>query len=266
MHKSIINDIASGNTLIGSGVPFDSVFFRQTMHACWALKKSGGINLAWASGGPSHTHQFIASNGILILSYDQGNAIIEHLYEDNGADIIMEYADKPDVDETDMPFINAGHFYNPAKGTNYWGKTSPTANQRFCVHYGAAVYNYSSNKKFAWQELGRAIHYLSDLNVPHHASNRTPLDSNHSVYEKWVDANRFNYIITSCPNEVYKYCMDNSIWVIGHKMAVNANSNIQYALQSDEKSMHIAATNTLKEAQKFTAGIYLKFLKEVREV
>ncbi len=194
--EKIIEDIArGGNTLIGGGVPFESQYFKKKP------TNKDVITPNWAGGGPNHTHQFIASNGILALKHDKGENVVTHLYEDNGAALIMQYADQPDVDEIDLPYICLGHFYDPTTGENYLGTTDPTANLRFCEHYNAAVANFHSNKALAWQHLGRAIHYVSDLNEPHHAANKLAQITNHSDYEIWVDNNRYNYVVTSCPSE-----------------------------------------------------------------
>lgn len=47
----------------------------------------------------------------------------------------------------------------------------------------------------AISNLGKGTHYVSDLNEPHHASNITALNSNHSAFEKYVDKNRKTYTI-----------------------------------------------------------------------
>lgn len=43
--------------------------------------------------------------------------------------------------------------------------------------------------------LGKGTHYVSDLNEPHHASNLTAVNSNHSDFEKYVDKHRTEYTI-----------------------------------------------------------------------
>ena len=51
----------------------------------------------------------------------------------------------------------------------------------------------------------QGTHYVSDLNEPHHASNLTAVNSNHSAFEKYVDKNRKSYTTVSYTHlDVYK--------------------------------------------------------------
>ena len=44
--------------------------------------------------------------------------------------------------------------------------------------------------------IGRGSHYVSDLNEPHHASNLTAINSNHTAFETYVDEHRNEYKIS----------------------------------------------------------------------
>ena len=60
--------------------------------------------------------------------------------------------------------------------------------------------------------LGKGTHYVSDLNEPHHASNLTAVNSNHSAFEKYVDKNRKSYTIAgnSFNSSVYTTALNTS--------------------------------------------------------
>jgi len=94
--------------------------------------------------------------------------------------------------ETDGPSF-AGHFYGPG-GTNYFNSTNflfnkrVTAGHRFNDHFWKAKEQYAlGDKSEAYKRLGMSIHYLCDLNNPHHAANKIFGDSWHASYEDWVN-------------------------------------------------------------------------------
>lgn len=253
--KSIVQEIASGtsDTLVGEGVAFDNPV------------PEGTVQTDWASGGSNHTHQFLAARGITIIENDKTWSVAQHLYESNGTSIILEYADKPDSIETDTSTF-AGHFYNPTDGYNWQGYTNPTALSRFCDHYTNAKSYFTSNKTLAWQELGMAIHYLSDLNETHHAANLIAVVTNHTQYESWADQNRFNYGITTCDSDTYnsiRYFL--TLKGIIDDCANNAKS-YQYSATTDTSTYPNAAAPTLAKAQKTIAAVLYRFLSEVGEI
>lgn len=257
--KEIVQMIANGSdTLVGAGVK---------LHGYTESINDGDITTQWASGGWNHTHQFIAARGITILENDKGSSIAQHLYELDGTSIIMEYADKPDVDEIGFPLF-VGHFYDGVYHNNYMGNTSPTAKTNFTSHMASAVNNFNSNKTYAWQELGRAIHYISDLNEAHHASNNTVLNSNHSDYEEWVDINRVTYgaTISFRYNDYPLDTFASYVNKIADDSADHAYSYRTPALASDTTHWNTATSNTLPRAQEQVAALLYRFLKEVGEI
>lgn len=231
-----------------------------------------------------NTHRLMASNGIFEIKKDKGESIVTNLYEkvndkgDTGASILMKYATMPDFDENDggvgVKGGFKGHFYDPGTAANYVGDKSDTANVRFSNHYNNAVKGYKDgNKELAYQELGRALHYLQDMNEPHHATNLPGLEGTngiyltHDDYEAWVERNFYNYSLTTAPKEIYDYALNNNVWVIGHESAVNAKKyayfvkDFRFELNNNNK--RTAAKNTVPYAQKITAGVINKFLVDV---
>jgi hypothetical protein len=235
----------------------------------------------------SNTHKLIASNGIFEIKNDKGESVVTKLYEkvndrgDTGASILMKYATMPDFDENDggigVKGGFKGHFYDPGTATNYTGDKTDTANVRFSNHYNDAVKNYKEgSKEVAYQELGRALHYLQDMNEPHHAANLPGIEGTngvyltHNDYEGWAEKNFYNYSLTTAPNEIYDYALNNNPWIIGHESAVNAKKYAYFVkdfrFELDNNNKRTAAKNTLPYAQKITAGVINKFLTEVSEV
>lgn len=255
--SKLIDLIANGsNRVIGKGVGFDGDEIGN---------KTGKIRYDWESGGRDHTHQFIVANAIDCIENDKGDSAAGDLI--NYSDTILEYADMPDIDEKGFPPF-AGHFYNPYTGENYIGGTSDTALTEFIKHANNAVNNFSKDKTYAMQELGRACHYLGDMNEPHHAANLVAGLSTHSQYEKWADSHRCNYEVKS--SRYYSSwqrggfdddCTHNAVWdaeqAYSHKDDVNSFI--------DMSKWDSATKACLDDAQEDTAGFLYRFLVEVGE-
>lgn len=96
---------------------------------------------------------------------------------------LTKYCIKPDYDERDYAY--AYHFYNPVTKTNFNGGNI-TALSKFKDHFKKA------KEKNSLEELGRAIHFLEDLNTPVHCGYEDTLDSvtrlkQHMEFEKMCD-------------------------------------------------------------------------------
>jgi len=205
----------------------------------------------------------------MILQNDKTWDCVKYFYDPyspGGAQTIIQYSDKPDEIETDgVSFV--GHFYDPTTGLNYLGDSTPTALERLQIHALNAYNYYWINRTYALQELGMAIHYLTDLCEPHHASNKTALNSNHTTFETYADNNRVLYSVSfggDYSNITYtsyfSYVTDKGI-----SAAYNAYAYKDYALSVFQSNWDYALQNTLPYAQRVVAGFLYKFLKEVGE-
>ena len=176
-----IIDIANGSDEIyGEGVP---------------IEHGANPDSRFTSGGIDHTHQYIVASSLVILSNDQGSSILN---ERDNANTLMISTDWPDKlgNETDYGTFS-GHFYDPDTGKNWMGETSPTARTRAISYFDKAVEAYNQGMiESAMVYLGRGSHYVSDLNEPHHASNLTAVNSNHTEFETYVDKYRNEYKIS----------------------------------------------------------------------
>jgi len=69
------------------------------------------------------------------------------------------------------------HFYDPDTGKNYKGNTSPTAKTESIAHLAnAKALLAANNVTDGCYELGLALHFMTDLTQPMHASNYTATD------------------------------------------------------------------------------------------
>ena len=160
-----------------------------TVPAMAADTDGGGVSAEWASGGIESTHQFLTNRLLAILANDKPNAAaILSPY----SGILLAYSDWPDTFENDGGLYTS-HFYNPYTGKTFLGST--TALNRFTTHANNAKKYYAKNRTLAMQELGKALHFLSDINEPHHAALLIAGLTNHSTYEAWVDANLSSFAV-----------------------------------------------------------------------
>lgn len=250
--KQKVMRIAEGSDeLFGEGVSFHNLDQGNT----------GDVSVQWGSGGINKTHQYLAARGLTILQNDKGSSVANNYYTTGAASIIMEYADMPDVDENQDVF--AAHFYNPYTGLNFIAQTNPTAKTKFIDHYNNAVSNYSSNPTYAYQELGRAIHFLSDLNEPHHAANAIAGVTNHIEFEGWVDAYRYTYNVNN--SSWYTYVSTSTLDGISNYCAYHAYGYLEWAtaVTNQAANFHVAANGTLPFAQQFVAALLYRFLDDV---
>jgi len=149
---------------------------------------------------------------------------------------------------------------------------STTALTRFTTHANNAKKYYAKNKRQSMTELGRALHYLADINEPHHAANLIAVFSSHTQYEDWVDGLEISYAITNIAS--YKtfitidakryfatYCTE-----LFKKAAVNAYSFKDLANTYDTLKWEQSAAGTLPFAQESMAVFLYNFLYAVGAV
>ena len=98
------------------------------------------------------------------------------------------------------------------------------------------------------QELGRALHYLADINTPHHAALLTTLNSNHAAFERFVDSTRLDYCVDTTDKYSGLATADSSRDLKGYSQEIfnlSAWHALEYKNQATSTSvgdMQIAAT------------------------
>lgn len=218
------------------------------------------------SDGPNDSHELFAKQSLKILENDKGAAAVEPF--NKYKNLFLEYCDKPDSDEKDYVF--AYHFYNPYTQENYlpssMSASKITALTKFKEHIQNAVNYYKSEKAYAMKELGRAIHFLEDVNVPHHASNQVGVITSHTQYEEYISNNNSLFYVTTS-NAYNKYSnmkfMDFSVSIFD-ECAKNAYSYKSVGQSYDEAEWRSVAKPTLKLAQENVAALLYRFSKEVK--
>jgi len=238
---AVIARIANGeNVLFGEGAPHH---YAELLQSESLLSENTADNqpnwLHTGFLGANNTHQWITSRAFTILNNDRRNArnwfasrpgTSRH---GNFMATVIGYSDWPDHYEGRNQ--NDWHFYHVETGTNfYWNRNdSHTARSRFEHWYNQAV---AAGRRADWANaarfLGKAIHYLSDLNSPPHTGDRATnvlgimfpcpvLSLAHGIYEMEADVYRDFFLATTSP--YYNWHLTNTPSQIARTVAVTAN-------------------------------------------
>ena len=221
---------------------------------------SGAISPQWTSGDPDApdplTHGYITEVAYDLLRDDNSDAYT--FYQGQLANLVRGSV-LPDADETNG--IYAWHFYGE-NGKNWQGGTV-TAYTKCIEHYNDAVDLYEAgNKSAAMEELGRALHYLQDVNVPHHAMNKVAGLSNHTQFENEAEANRTSYVVTGLTNSIYT-AADDSLGTIIDYYADIARGWYDEASSNQQSERATAAGASVRNSQRATVTVLYKFMQEV---
>jgi Zinc dependent phospholipase C. len=251
--QQVIDIVNGSDKIYGEGAPLSPEIIDTT---------DGEVSVNFVSGGVDHTHQYIVASALTILYNKSGNSVMNS--EANSLEMLAN-TDWPDRlgNETDLGTF-AGHFYNPNTGLNWLGQSSPTAKTRAVEYFNSAVASYKAgNITDAFKYIGRGTHYVSDANEPHHASNLTALNSNHTEFEEYVDTNRTSFYISgnTLADSIYQTAVNSSVDNLVHTSALRANA---LAGQAQQTSTYFAAANGSVKSAITTATQYLyKFGKTV---
>ncbi|AAK76893.1 phospholipase C [Clostridium acetobutylicum] len=260
--------IASSLTLTFSFTTFAEALPQKTQSTYQELQNTTNRRIYdFTSDGAKGTHEFITVQAMTILGNDKGNNF-KNLIK-NYEPTLRQYCDKPDKDENQWAF--AYHFYNPYTGLNYLPSILPqsktTALTKFEEHAANAVSSYRTDRTYSMQELGRACHFLEDVNVPYHSANLIAVLSTHSQYEQFVQDHQTSYALNSTDKygnyyseNFNDYCYD----------ILNDCAKYSYSfkdeVQKSESSWDSVANVTVKYAEGYVAAFFYRFLHEVGEI
>lgn len=227
--------------------------FPPQAHPNWGSGDQGDTNFG--------THGYIASRGAHIVK-NANSTMMSYLTSTRIANIVKGSV-LPDKDETTD--LYAGHFYGE-NGKNYLGGDM-TAYWNFNRHYNQAVSLFKNGStSAALVELGRALHYINDIAMPHHAMNKVAGLSRHTQFEDYVEGRFTNYALASVSITTLKSYTSKSTKTIADSTATLARNNYTNANSTSTTKMNTAATNTMKRAQTDAAGVIYKFFKAVGKI
>lgn len=179
-------------------------------------------------------------------------------------ELFITYSIQPDRDETQG--IYKYHFYNPITETNFMNEKE-SALKRSKDHFEKAVSSYKAgDKNMAYQELGRSVHFMEDMNTPVHTAYELPSDSvkklqMHVDFEKFCDR-----LCSECELELVpqslKYYEINTFDTISRSAATLSADNFYY-LENKKMDKEELAKYAVSNAQKNVSGIMYRFFIEV---
>ncbi len=219
---------------------------------------NNNTNARYKSGEDDPTHSDITTAGLAAFVSDKGfwatssDGLMLSL-------IIALYSLAPDqTSDESFTISNADHFYLVSTGKGLYGGTS--AAERFVEYYNKAVTAQNSgNSSEAAAHLGRALHYIQDITIPHHT--KFALTLAHSQYEAFCDENIETYLgdFNSTPDSFYVYSQayDASDLVpIVASVSTRYYDDVKNSLNKDAWS---ATANTLTNyaAQMTSAVLYM---------
>ena len=180
---------------------------------------------------------------------------INHNLSLNDISTLIEYSAMPDKDETDGAFKY--HFYNPATNRNFRGEHI-TALTKLEEHY---VYAAEKND---YQQLGRALHFLVDLNTPVHTFYEDLFDGvfrlkQHTNFESLCDSLMDSFL--PIPIDDLSYYSLNDIHTIGKGSALTASA-LFAEYDNNPKRKNYVARMAISNAIMNTCGVLYHFLNE----
>lgn len=172
----------------------------------------------------------------------------------------------PDTYETDYSF--GYHYYKYSSdlqngvGTTKSGcGTTTTAYHMFNNHYYNAKCNYAAaNYKTAYNELGRSIHYLQDINSPYHAM--LVGGDSHYAYEAWVRDHFYSEYWASSASDSYSFVCNSSFKFMSNSFS-KAACEKYYAcsyFNSNPSSARSATAELTKRSQRAVSGLLYRYL------
>ena len=182
----------------------------------------------------------------------------------NLKEVLMKACNEPDTEE--KSWIFKWHFYNPATEKNFMGETT-SALTKFRDHYDEAVKAYKvGQEKKSWEELGRSLHFLEDINTPVHTNSQRLSDAMsqllfHANFEKLCVKVQEDYCAEMTRGQMVYY-LYNSTTQIAKSSANLANDNY-YAMMNKTATQTEIAGNAIINAQKSVAGVLYKFYQDI---
>lgn len=239
-----------------------------------------------AFNGP--THRYVTETSLECIS--KMNKTIPFLNDNDEKywQVVAEYSLKPDEDEAEG--VYKYHFYNPMTEKNFMREKISACTK--CVeHFNKAIDYYRENRKVkskaesmeykgdmkeAFEELGRAVHFMEDLNTPVHTGYDLPSDAVfkfplHVRFEKTCDL-----VMKDCKNdflprekkdmkEVLRYFYVNDIESLAKLSSLLSSDNFYYLINDKEPNEKSIAKDSIMNAQHNVTGMLYKFFVQVRE-
>jgi len=199
-------------------------------------------------------HKFIMIQAIKILNNDgykeEANFFENHIKSLNAG-----------VTWADQDFKSSNHFYHITKERGLYGFSDALTE---CKKYYNKSISYLNSKEIgkALFFFGSACHLVQDATVPQHVNNR--LLKNHREFELWIISRLMtDYSFDAKKGSVVYESLEDYI----KNNAIMANSTyVKYLnIESRDERYGKVASDILKEAQRTTAGLMIKYYDEIKK-
>lgn len=241
-----------------------------------AIKYSGDAEPLWGSNWEkkedvTKTHEMMAFASVCLMFSEKQPWSTDFLQAIADAGIIAAYSAEPDdwKNEANIPAF-VGHFYDPDTGKSYVLGSTITAKTNIKKYYDKAVKAIKSgNLDKGLKYFGYALHFLQDINQPHHAANIVVGEYNdvHKKFETYVD-NRLDTIASPIIEDArttmyYSWCMSKSVEEILIKCAHISKSKASLINDGNDSSNWLrVATEQLTNTYYYSAAFTYKFAKD----
>ena len=245
----------------------------------YIVEEKAENNTKWTSSpanGHASVHRQLTIWGFDALFRDQSSSItnLSGKLSPTAKSYIYAGSVEPDKDEVDMMTINnelvntyLGHFCSPQL-KNKFNTSDPTAYTRFNAHYYNAITIYDwGDYKTAYNELGRALHYLEDITSPPHAALIT--GNRHSDYEHYARDRVLSSskLLTTIPSSTYSYMKTTRGEDMCRSFATVSN-NYAYIVDLGVLDVNKKAgtKECLHKAQRIVAGLGYRYLEDTERL
>ncbi len=241
-----------------------------------AINYSGDAEPLWGSNWEkkedvTKTHEMMAFASVCLMFSEKQPWSTDFLQAIADAGIIAAYSAEPDdwKNEANIPAF-VGHFYDPDTGKSYVLGSTITAKTNIKKYYDKAVKAIKSgNLDKGLKYFGYALHFLQDINQPHHAANIVVGEYNdvHKKFETYVD-NRLDTIASPIIEDArttmyYSWCMSKSVEEILIKCAHISKSKASLINDGNDSSNWLrVATEQLTNTYYYSAAFTYKFAKD----
>ncbi len=218
-------------------------------------------NARYKSGENDPTHQTITAQAVDAFINDKGFYTANSTTSVTHVLALVVFSAAPDsITDESYRASNSDHFYLPETGKGLLGAQRSAADA-FEEYYNKALEQVQNNNiTTALKHLGRALHYVQDVTVPHHTE--SALTVAHANYEAFCYDNIEEYIgdITTVDTSSYNTVLSQDCSSIIASTARVSNLYYDYVHYSgDTTYWDTVASRQTVVAVKKTAAVLYKF-------
>lgn len=198
-------------------------------------------------------HKFIIIQAIEILKNDGYNEEFQ-FFSNNIRDL------NNGVTWADQDFKSSNHFYHVSKGKGLYGFSDALTECKKYYNKSIAFIDAGDISKGIFY-FGAACHLVQDATVPQHVNNN--LLKSHRKFELWIISRLMtDYSFIAKEGTVIYDTLED--YITNNAIMANSTYMKNMGIYSIDERYGKIATTILKEAQRTTAGLMVKYFKEIK--